>query len=345
MKKNILFMLFATFLFFMLYAAIELFLPVQTSNKNMEIEVPKGSTFRQVVDILRGQNLIRDKRIFLVTGRLTGVDRRIRAGFYSLWTGMNPLEILKVLRKGRIIEYEVKILEGDSLLEITSAFAKTGIISSEEFMELARDSDFLATYDIKAPSIEGYIYPDTYFIPKGMNAEEALDIMISNMREKLTDKVNARAQELGMTENLVLTLASIIEKEAVVDSEREIISAVYHNRLRKKMLLQADPTAIYGVKSSKERIFLSDLKRKTAYNTYVNKGLPPGPIASPSIKSITAALYPANVPYIYFVAQDDRSHQFSETAAQHAEAVKRYRMIKQEKRNSTKEGSNGNGPS
>lgn len=334
-------MLVATFLLFLLYASLELFLPVQTSNRNLEIEIPKGSTFRQAAEILRSQNLIRDKRVFLVTGRLSGVDRRIRAGFYSLWTGMNPFEILKVLRKGRIIEYEVKILEGDSLLEITSAFDKTGIISPEKFMELAQDSDFLATYDIKAPSIEGYIYPDTYFIPKGMKPEEALDIMISNMREKFTGKVNARMQELGMTENMVLTLASIIEKEAVVDSERELISAVYHNRLRKNMLLQADPTAIYGVKSSKERIFLSDLKRKTAYNTYVNKGLPPGPIASPSIKSITAALYPAKVPYIYFVAQDDRSHRFSETAAQHAEAVKNYRLIKQEKMNSTKEGSNG----
>jgi UPF0755 protein len=178
-----------------------------------------------------------------------------------------------------------------------------------------------------------------------MKTEEALDIMISKMREKLTDKLNARIQELGMTENLILTLASIIEKEAVIDSERELISAVYHNRLRKNMLLQADPTAIYGVKSSKERITLSDLQRKTAYNTYVNKGLPPGPIASPGIKSIMAALYPANVPYIYFVAQDDRSHRFSETAAQHTEAVKSYRMMKQEKIKSTEEGRNGRSPS
>lgn len=338
-------MLFATFLLFLLYAAIGLFLPVQTSNKNIEIEIPEGATFRQTVDILRSQNLIRDKRLFLVFARLTGIDRRIRAGFYSLWTGTTPFDILKALRKGRIIEYEVKILEGDSLLEIASAFAKTGIISPEEFMELARDRDFLAIYDIKAPSIEGYIYPDTYSIPKGMEAEDALDIMISKMREKLTDKMTIRMQELGITENMVLTLASIIEKEAVIDSERGLISAVYHNRLRKKMLLQADPTAVYGVKSSKERITLSDLKRKTVYNTYVNKGLPPGPIASPGIKSITAALYPENVPYIYFVAQDDRSHQFSETGLQHAEAVKRYRMMKQEKMNSTKEGSNGKGPS
>jgi UPF0755 protein len=344
MKKNILFMLFATLLTFLLYAAAELFLPVQTSNKNIEVEIPRGSTFRQAVEILRGQNLIRDKRIFLIAGRLTGADRRIRAGFYSLWTGKSPAEILKVLRMGKIIEYELKILEGDSLIEISAAFAKTGIISAGKFMELARDEKFLSSYKIKAPSIEGYIFPDTYFIPKGMKAEEALDTMITRMREKFTDKVIVRAQELGMTENQVLTLASIIEKEAVVDSERGLISAVYHNRLRKNMPLQADPTAIYGLKSSKEKITLTDLKRKTAYNTYVMKGLPPGPIASPGLKSIISAVYPENVPYIFFVAQDDRTHRFSETAAQHAEAVRQYRMTKQGIK-SIGEDNSGNGPS
>jgi len=344
MKKNILFMLFATLLTFLLYAAAELFLPVQTSNKNIEVEIPKGSTFRQAVEILRGQNLIRDKRIFLIAGRLTGADRRIRAGFYSLWTGKSPAEILKVLRMGKIIEYELKILEGDSLIEISAAFAKTGIISAGKFMELARDEKFLSSYKIRAPSIEGYIFPDTYFIPKGMKAEEALDTMITRMREKFTDKVIVRAQELGMTENQVLTLASIIEKEAVVDSERGLISAVYHNRLRKNMPLQADPTAIYGLKSSKEKITLTDLKRKTAYNTYVMKGLPPGPIASPGLKSIISAVYPENVPYIFFVAQDDRTHRFSETAAQHAEAVRQYRMTKQGIK-SIGEDNSGNGPS
>jgi len=345
MKKNILFMLFATLLTFLLYAAAELFLPVQTSNKNIEVEIPRGSTFRQAVEILRGQNLIRDKRIFLIAGRLSGADRRIRAGFYSLWTGKSPAEILKVLRMGKIIEYELKILEGDSLIEISEAFAKTGIISAEKFMERAKDSNFLSSYNIKAPSIEGYIFPDTYFIPKGMSAEEALDTMIAKMREKFTDKVTVRAQQLGMTENQVLTLASIIEKEAVVDSERGLISAVYHNRLRKNMPLQADPTAIYGIKSSKEKITLNDLKRKTAYNTYVITGLPPGPIASPGLKSIISALYPESVPYIFFVAQDDRTHRFSETAAQHAEAVRQYRMTKQGIKSSTEEDNSGNGPS
>jgi len=138
-----------------------------------------------------------------------------------------------------------------------------------------------------------------------------------------------------MTENEVLTLSSIIEKEAVIDAERPLISAVYHNRLRKKMQLQADPTAIYGIKTSREKITRNDLLRKTPYNTYQIKGLPPGPIASPGLKSITAALYPADVPYLYFVSLDDRTHQFSTTDKEHVEAVKLYRKRQQEIRQGT----------
>ena len=345
MKKRFLFMLVVTLLLLLLYAAAELFLPVGQGGRNLEIEIPKGTTFRQAVELLQGRNLIRDRRIFLIMGRLTATDRKIRAGFYSLWSGMSPFELLTILLKGKIVEYEVKILEGDSLLEIADAFAKTGIIAPVEFMQLTQDPDLLAYHDISAPSVEGYIFPDTYTIPKGMNAEDALNTMITRMREKYTDKLAARAQELGMTKNQVLTLASIIEKEAVIDSERSVISAVYHNRLRKNMQLQADPTAIYGVKSSKERITLNDLKRKTAYNTYAIKGLPPGPIASPGLKSIVAALYPANVSYLYFVSQDDRSHRFAETEKEHAENVRLYRAKKREMKNTPKEESDEKAPS
>ncbi|HYQ47466.1 MAG TPA: endolytic transglycosylase MltG [Thermodesulfovibrionales bacterium] len=345
MKKSFLFMLIATLLLLLLYAAAELFLPAQQITRNLEIEIPKGTTFRQAVELLRNQNLIRDRRIFLIAARLTGSDRKIRAGYYSLWTGMSPFDILRVLLKGKIVEYEVKILEGDSLVEIAEAFARTGIISSAEFMDLAKDSDILAYHNISAPSLEGYIFPDTYTIPKGMDAKDAIDTMIARMREKYTEKLAARAREIGMTENQVLTLASIIEKEAVIDSERSVISAVYHNRLRKNMPLQADPTSIYGIKSSKEKITLNDLKRKTPYNTYSIKGLPPGPIASPGLKSIVAALYPDNVPYLYFVAQDDRSHRFAESEKEHAENVRLYRAKQQEMKNFPKEGSDEKTPS
>ncbi len=338
MKKNVFFISSAIFLLFLLYAAAELFLPVQTTSRNVEIEIPKGTTFRQAVGILHHEKLLRDTRIILLAARLSGTDRKIRAGFYSLWSGMSPFQILKVLLKGRIIEYEIRVLEGDSLPDIADAFARSGLISAEEFMELARDHDLLEYHGISAPSVEGYIFPDTYIIPKGMDAEDALDTMIYRMREKYSDKFTARARELGMTENQVLTLASIIEKEAVIDSERSVISAVYHNRLKKNMMLQADPTSIYGVKSSREKITLNDLKRKTPYNTYRIKGLPPGPIASPGLKSIVAALYPENVPYLYFVAQDDRSHRFAENEREHAENVRLYRAKKLELKKTPAEG-------
>jgi len=203
-------------------------------------------------------------------------------------------------------------------------------------MKLAKAPDFLEDYGIEAGSAEGYIFPDTYKIPKGVSPEDALGSMIDKMREKFSFEVLTRMEEMGMSENEVLTLASIIEKEAVVDSERPLISAVYHNRLKKKMQLQADPTAIYGIKSSREKITREDLLRRTPYNTYQIKGLPPGPIASPGLKSIMAALYPADVPYIYFVSEDDRVHQFSTTAEEHMEAVKLYRQRQQEMKDNAK---------
>ncbi|MGC2063215.1 MAG: endolytic transglycosylase MltG [Thermodesulfovibrionales bacterium] len=331
MKKSMLFILLATCALFLSYAGFEMFIPVQSVGKNTEIQIPKGATFRQTADILVREKLIRDKKIFMVLGRLTGADRKIRAGFYSVWTSMSPFEIFKIIQKGKIIEFEVKILEGDSLREISEAFAKAGIASQAEVMNLAYNKDFLSSHDIASPSTEGYIFPDTYLIAKGVNLEDALGLMIGRMREKFDDELKARAESLGMTEADVLSLASIVEKEAVVDSERPVISAVYHNRLKKNMLLQADPTSIYGVKSSKEKIMKADLQRQTPYNTYVNKGLPPGPIASPSLKSIIAAVNPAKVSYLFFVSNNDGTHVFSDTLGQHTEAVRAYRDKKRMK--------------
>lgn len=322
MKKNLLIIFSITLLLAFLYPFFEMLIPVQSGGGNIEVEIPKGATFRQAADILYNEKLIRDKKIFILLGRLIRTDRKIRAGYYPIWKSMSPLDIFRIIKQGHIVEYEIKILEGDSIIEIADAFEKAGVSTREDFMELSKDPDILYDYDIESPSMEGYLFPDTYLIPKGIDAEEAVGIMIDKMREKYSSKLLSRTKEIGMTENEVLTLASIIEKEAVADEERSMISAVYHNRLKKKMPLQADPTSIYGIKSSKKRITRTDLKRKTPYNTYIIKGLPPGPIASPSLRSIIAALYPADVPYIFFVASDDRTHQFSTTLSEHRKAVK-----------------------
>ena len=328
MRRNTKLLIIGIILFFGFYVAYQLLSPLPVGNKNIEVRIPKGASFREAVEIFSKEKLIRNKTLFLIIGRITGIDRKIRAGYYSVYRSMSLLDLLKVLRKGQIIEYEITVIEGDSLREIAEKLSEKGIADKDEFKDLATDTNFLASYTIDAPSLEGYLFPDTYKIPKGMDPEDAVGIMINKMREKYSDKLKARAKEIGFSEREVLTLASIIEKEAVTDDERSLISAVYHNRLKKKMLLQADPTAIYGIKSSKEKITSKDLKRKTLYNTYTIKGLPPGPIASPGIKSIMAALYPAKVSYIYFVSNNDSTHHFSVSMEEHQAAVREYREKK-----------------
>jgi UPF0755 protein len=330
MKRNITFITAGVIILCGLYMLIQLLTPLPVGNKNIEIEIPKGATFRQAAEIFFKEGVIRDKNLFLFVGRISRIDRKIRAGYYSIYSSMNTLDLLKVLRKGQIIEYEVTVVEGDSLREIADKLSEKGIVDKEDFRELSSDEDFLSLYHITSPTFEGYLFPDTYKIPKGMDPGDAIGMMINKMREKYSGKLAERAAEIGLSEREVLTLASIIEKEAVTDEERPLISAVYHNRLRKRMLLQADPTAIYGVKSFKEKITAEDVRRKTPYNTYRIKGLPPGPIASPGMKAIMAALYPANVPYLYFVSNNDGTHNFSVTAEEHEIAVKSYRQKKLE---------------
>ncbi len=329
MKKNIIFISAGIILSCLVYISVQLLIPLPVGNKNIEIAVPKGATFRHAIEIFYKEGVIRDKNLFLFIGRISGLDRKIRAGYYSIYKSMNSLDLLRILRKGQIIEYEITVVEGDSLREVAAKLSEKGIADNDALRQLSSDKTFLSSHNINAPTIEGYLFPETYKIPKGMAPEEAVGMMINKMREKYSGKLTARASEIGFSDNEVLTLASIIEKEAITDADRPLISAVYHNRLKKKMRLQADPTAIYGIKSSKEKITSDDLKKNTPYNTYMIKGLPPGPIASPGIKSITAALYPADVPYIYFVSNNDGTHHFSVSAEEHQAAVNEYRVKRQ----------------
>lgn len=314
----------------LVYIGVQLFVPSDIGSigsAQIEVEIPPGSTYKQAIAILTKHNLIRDKMLFLVVGKLSGMDRKVRAGFYSFMGRMSPFQVFKRLVSGRIIEYEVTIVEGDTLAEIGRKLAEYRLVTAEEFTDLVSDKELLELFEVQAPSLEGYLFPQTYRIPKGTTPKAVLRLMVNTLRGSYPETLKAQAAKLGLSEREILTLASIVEKEAVADEERPIISAVYHNRLRKGMPLQADPTSIYGVKGRKGKITLSDLKRNTDYNTYVIKGLPPGPIASPGLKSIIAALYPANVPYLYFVSQGDGTHYFSKTWTEHEQAVRRLRQI------------------
>jgi UPF0755 protein len=307
----------------MLVAFIHLIMPVSIEEKWKEIKIPEGVTYSQGISILKKEGMVKNKFIFLVLGRLTGIERKLRAGFYNINTSMTPLEIFDRLRKGMIVEYPITIPEGDTLEDIRLTL-KTNRLIDDNSWEIVRNRDFLRSLKIDAPSLEGYIFPDTYNIAKGSEPETIFSIMVQKMREKFDDSMRKKAEELGMSENEILTIASIIEKEAIVDGDRPLISAVLYNRLKKKMRLQMDPTAVYGIRKASLRITLEDLKRYTPYNTYLIEGLPPGPIASPGIKSIMAALYPAKVNYLYFVSKNDGTHYFSRTWEEHEKAVSVY---------------------
>jgi len=309
------------------YLSLQLLAPTTADNSLTEIEIPEGATYKQALTTLADNDLIREKVIFLLIGKIYGLDRKIRAGFYLFKGRLNPWQVFQKLLAGEVIEYQVTINEGDSLYEIAKKLEMSGLTRYETFISLTNDYRILNSYNIIAPSLEGYLYPETYRFPKGASPEYIIRIMVTKMRNEYSGSLKEREKEMGWSENQVLTLASIIEREAVVDEERAIISGVYHNRLKKKMPLQADPTAIYGVKTFDNKITRKDLKNKTDYNTYFIQGLPPGPIASPSIKSIIAALYPADVPYLYFVSNRDGTHYFSKTLQEHNEAIKRIRQI------------------
>lgn len=309
------------------YLSLQLLVFTTDEDSLMEIEIHRGASYKQALSILAENNLIRDKVIFLLIGKIYGLDKKIRAGFYLFKGRLTPWQVFQKLLAGEVIEYWVTINEGDSIFEIGKKIEISGLVGYETFIALSTNKELLESYNIQSPSLEGYLFPETYRLPKGASPEYIIGIMVNKLRKEYSGSLKERESELKWSENQVLTLASIIEREAVVDEERAIISGVYHNRLRIKMPLQADPTAIYGVKSHSNKITREDLKKKTDYNTYIITGLPPGPIASPSIKSIIAALYPANVPYLYFVSKRDGTHLFSKTLQEHNTAINKVRNI------------------
>ncbi len=311
--------------------------PVSYKEKWRDVEIPEGSTFKDSINILKDKGLLKSRLGMLLMGRITGSDTDIKAGYYNFSESMTPLQIFNNLVEGRTVQYTITIPEGSELRKIREQFLSTGLMD-EESWQIVYNEEFLQSLKVNAPSLEGYLYPDTYMFTKGTKPEIIFKIMIQRLREHYDDSLRKRTEELGMSVNEVLTLASIIEREAIYDIERPKISAVFHNRLKKKMRLQADPTVLYGVEDRWKRIRYKDLKRETPYNTYRFRGLPPGPIASPGIKSIRAALYPSDDDYLYFVAKNNGWHYFSKSNAEHSRAVVKYQLngVKKKRKNKKK---------
>jgi UPF0755 protein len=276
----------------------------------VRVTIPKGASLRVAADSLAKAGVISFPRLFRLYASIGGGDRTIRAGTYSLRQDASWGYVLGELRSGRAIIHAVTIPEGFSLSQIAATVASKLAQPVDSVEAAARDTAVLHRLDIPTPTAEGYLFPDTYTFHEGTTARAAVDAMIRRFEQIWKPEWTARLDTIHLSRNDVMALASIVEKEARLAQERPVIAAVYMNRLRAGMLLQADPTVQYALGKHVARVYYKDLEVESPYNTYRHKGLPPGPIASPGAASIQAALYPAAVPYVYFVAFPDGHHEF-----------------------------------
>jgi len=292
------------------------------------VEIPAHDGVLDIAGRLYKAGAIRSRVGFVLLAGVRGSSRQLKAGEYELARGASTLDVLKQIEAGRVKQHLVLHPEGATVAEIARVLESERLAPSGAVARLATDRAFLATLGIDGPSIEGYLFPDTYQLVRGMTTEEILTRMVQRLRAKAGPDLTARAQARGLSVHQLLTLASIIEREAVDRGELRTISAVFWNRLKINMPLQADPTVQYATGKERRTLTRADLATDHPYNTYRRSGLPPGPIASPGLAAIEAALDPAPVKYLYFVAMDDHRHYFSASLSEHNAAVARYRLAR-----------------
>lgn len=300
--------------------------PTDMNSVETIVTVSRGQSLKQTADILHARGLINQPLKFRLLARLKGADKRIQAGEYILASNLPPANILEMMVSGKVRLYRFTVPEGSNLNQIADIIDAAGLVDRQAFLRSANDAVLVEGMGIGVGSLEGYLFPDTYFFPKNADVAQILETMVSRLRSEISDVWIKRAAELGLTLHEVITLASIIEKETGAPSERPLISSVFHNRLKKKMRLETDPTVIYGIEDFDGNLTRKHLETKTPYNTYRINGLPPGPIASPGRAAIEAALYPAQTGYLFFVSKKDGTHQFSTNLVDHNRAIRKYQL-------------------
>ena len=298
-----------------------------TDGATVLFTVAPGATFQQITDTLVARGLVRRPLLFRIYGRLRRDDRSVRSGTYALDAGGGWSNLLDALVEGRVRMVPVTIPEGFTLPQIATRVAGITEVAADT-VQVRLDGDSAhVRWNLPGPGLEGYLFPDTYLFAGGVPLEAVVEAMIERYRSYWTPERRARAAELGLSEREVVTLASIIQAEVRVSGEMATISAVYHNRLRIGMRLQADPTVLYALGGHRPRLLFAaiDSVADNPYNTYTQGGLPPGPIGAPGAAALDAALQPAEVDYLYFVANADGSHTFSRTLTEHNRARARAR--------------------
>ena len=323
------------------------FVVIQTGpydNNNSEdiiVDIPAGSSLGQVADILSENKLIKSEDIFKLYVRFSNNSSKLKSGKYLFNQTYSNKEIVNTLVSGNIYNEGIKITipEGSTSKEIIDLLVKNELGTEEEYKKLIDNpKEFSEKYKFlneeEITSLEGFLYPSTYYFKEDNSEKEILDDMLSTFNLKYTDKLQKKQKELKMSLLEVVNLASIVEKEAVLDEDRPIIASVFYNRLEIGMPLQSDATIQYIFEKRKKSITYDDLKIDSPYNSYINQGLPPTPIANPRIESIEAVLYPANTDYLYFVATIEGGNTYSKTYEEHVKNVEQYRKDREERNNS-----------
>jgi UPF0755 protein len=290
----------------------------------VEVRIPEGASLSAAADTLAARGVLESPATFRFYARFFGRAGDIKAGVYQIPPGLSVPRLMRILTAGRTALRRLAVPEGLMLSEVAATVSQQLGISASEFQGAARERGRIARVAPGASSVEGYLYPSTYLVRFGATAAEVVDQMLAEFETHWRPEWNARMDSLRMTRHEVVTLASIIEGEVRYPPDRGYVSSVYHNRLRRDMRLQADPTVIYAL-GRRRRLFEKDYLFRSPYNTYLIDGLPPGPIGQPSEGSIRAALYPARSDFLFFVAQADGKHVFSRTLREHLIAIREVR--------------------
>ena len=333
MKKTLLFILIGLFIIvcaaagFIFELRIYADTPANVNTlQNVIVNVRPGQTLRTTADILRQANLIESRLKFILISRIKGLDKHLKAGEYLLSAAMPPRQILEIMVKGEVNLHKLTVPEGYSIPQIAMLVESAKFGTKIDFIKTATDTVLASKNGIVGATFEGYLFPDTYFFPREVAMEQIISAMVNRFWSVFTTEWKVQAKDLGFTVHQIVTLASIIEKETGAAFERPIISSVFHNRLKKKMRLESDPTVIYGIKNFDGNLTRKHLSTHTPYNTYKIKGLPAGPIANPGRASLEAALYPERSVFIYFVSKKDNTHYFSTNLKEHNQAVRKYQL-------------------
>lgn len=291
------------------------------------IEIQSGMGLRGMAKVLKEQGIIKHPRIFWLKAKALGKDKRLQAGEYALLPNSSDEDVLEILATGRVYRHRITVPEGSNLSEIATLLSESPLhVNAEAFLKKARDPAFMQRLGVPANNAEGFLFPSTYFFPKRYPISEMIAEMVGNFKKNYSPEMHARATTLGFTQLEVVTFASIIEKETGRAEERPLISSVFHNRLRRGMRLQSDPTTIYGIADFNGNLTRKDLQTYSPYNTYVIKGLPPGPITNPGLQALRAVLYPAESQYLFFVAHGNGTHEFTTNIRDHNKAVMEYQI-------------------